>query len=248
MMTADQISSPTLVASEPISKKTVWASWAIFAQELCHLLLLSPSHGNLWFPSSFSWIQGGMQIVIDGWFKALKCKLFCRADAFISVAKGSDIWQSAISALSIHTFRKHKASKQMHKWSAEERPWGLWDIRKMHLNIYWFPAFPSLCCLLTCHSFPQKDVSYLSPCNSLEYGSPCLCSPELGHSHGMMRSTSAIPVSCNAHLVPTPLISLLVPLNPNLPLAPCSEGKHHHLHPRQTPQKALVTWECGTGE
>lgn len=140
MMTADQISSPTLVASEPISKKTVWASWAIFAQELCHLLLLSPSHGNLWFPSSFSWIQGGMQIVIDGWFKALKCKLFCRADAFISVAKGSDIWQSAISALSIHTFRKHKSSKQMHKWSAEERPWGLWDISKMHLSIDSLPS------------------------------------------------------------------------------------------------------------
>lgn len=31
-------------------------------------------------------------------------------------------------------------------------------------------------------------------------------------------------------------------------LAPCSEGKCHHLHPPQPLEKALVTWARGTGE
>lgn len=216
MMTADQISSPLLLVSQ-LTKNQCEPLQATFVQELFHLLPLSPSDGNLRFPSSSSLIQGGMQIVTDRWYKGLKMKTVLQGCCFHLCYKRVRYlteghfcpYQSILLEI---TKLQNKCINEVMQKACED-----WDTSKIHLNLYWFPVFPSLCWYWLVILFHRRMCPTSLQVTSLGYGSPCLCSPELWHSHGMMRSTSAIPESCNAQLVPTLLISLLLPLNPYLP-------------------------------
>lgn len=149
--------------------------------------------------------------------------------------------------LSIHTFGNHKASKQMHKWNDEESLWGLRDINKI-LNLYWFTAFPSLYCLLTCHSFPQKGASYFSPGRNMDpcwnTGLPACEALTWDTAIGWWGALQP-SLSCTAGANPPDLPSAAPISIP--PLAPCSEGKYYHLYTPHPLQKALVTWASGTG-
>lgn len=129
------------------------------------------------------------------WYKALKMHCSVSAAAFIPyrrVCKSHFCLYPSI-LLEITKIQNKYMNDMMKKTYEDLERWdGLFKISKMYLKLYWFVAFPSLCCLLICHSFHR----WKCPTSfQRAYSSPCLCSCELGHNCGMMMSTSAITVS-----------------------------------------------------
>lgn len=126
-----------------------------------------------------------------------------------------------------------KTYEDLERWD------GLFKISKMYLKLYWFVAFPSLWCLLICHSFSQMEVSYLFP-EGLQLSLPVqlwagtqLWDDDEHFSHHSVTQNTVMP---------NLLSSLLVSLNPYLPQLPALERNTSTL---TTPKPCRRRWWPG---